>query len=268
MVKSIYVKAEALKGMDFMNYEKSLWRDEFTMYTFLFEGRKAMVVFPSEDNRTSHWLLKTEYFDAFQDFEYEMVRRGFHLAYLQNKSRWVAEGDLEAKFRFRNFLMETFSLDARCVPVGMSCGGLHAVKQTAYFPEMISALYLDAPVVNLLSCPFGFGSGTKIKEEAKQEALTALGFTLSDMIAYRDHPLDHLEKLMELRIPVLLIVGDDDDIVPLDENGAHIVKAYRSSSLPFEYIVKPGCGHHPHGPDDASMETAIRFVEKYAGREP
>lgn len=251
-----------------MKFEESLFRNEFKKYTFDFEGRKAIVVFPSDENKTAHWLLKTEYFDAFQDFEYEMVKRGFHLAYLQNKSRWVAEGDLEAKFRFRSFLMEEFKLEPRCIPVGMSCGGLHAIKQTAYFPEMISALYLDAPVVNLFSCPFGFGVGTEIKPEAQEEALSALGFTLSDMIAYRDHPLDHLSKLIDMRIPVLLIVGDADTIVPLPENGAHIVKAYASSGIPFEYIVKPGVGHHPHGPSSETMDRAIAFAQKYAGTTP
>lgn len=45
----------------------------------------------------------------------------------------------------------------RGVLIGMSCGGLQAVKQAARHPGMVSLLYPDAPVINLLSCPFGLG---------------------------------------------------------------------------------------------------------------
>ena len=39
----------------------------------------------------------------------------------------------------------------------MSCGGMHAVYIAAKYPEYVSLLYLDAPVLNLLSCPCGIG---------------------------------------------------------------------------------------------------------------
>lgn len=247
-----------------MNYEKSLWRDEFVQYTFRFEDRQAIVVFPSESNKTSRWLLKTEYFHAFQDLEYEMVKRGFHLVYLENRSRWVAEGDLEAKFRFRCFLMEEFGLAPKCIPVGMSCGGLHAIKQAGYFPEMISALYLDAPVVNLLSCPCRLGLPANRPFDAREEMLTALNMTMSELIAYRDHPLDHLPRLVRERIPVLLICGEADQVVELKENGMHIVKAYENTDIPFLFMLKPGCDHHPHGPAEDEMDRAISFLEEHA----
>ena len=137
---------------------ESLWRDTFLQYTFQFENRKAIIIFPSSENRTSKWLLKTEYFDAYQDFEYSLVCQGYHLAYLENKSRWVADGDLDIKYRFRDYLVNQFSLAPKCIPVGMSCGGLHALKLASRYPDMIQLLCLDAPVVNLLSCPFGLGT--------------------------------------------------------------------------------------------------------------
>ena len=46
----------------------------------------------------------------------------------------------------------------------MSCGGLCAINFAAKYPDLVSVLYLDAPVVNLLSCPMGFGVGEPLGE--------------------------------------------------------------------------------------------------------
>lgn len=123
---------------------------------------------------------------------------------------------------------------------------------------MAEMLYLNAPVVNLLSCPMGFGEGSDIGEGAAQEALDALGLTRAQMIAYRDHPLDHLPALIANRIPLVLVWGDSDMTVPFSENGLHILRAYGQTDIPALFIGKEGCGHHPHGPYE--MQPVIDFI--------
>ena len=239
------------------------WRDRYNMERFSFEGRDALIVFPEKADAKRRWALKTEYFSAFQELEEKLVESGFHLAYLKNNNRWGTPDDLAAKRRFAGMLREKYSLNEKCMPVGMSCGGLHAIKQAAAYPEMVSLLYLDAPVVNLLSCPFGLGSrGTGISESAKQEALDALGLDMSGLIAYRDHPLDRLHALISNRIPALLVWGEADTVVPFEENGKHVYDAYKGTGIPFMAQSKPGCDHHPHGPAD--MEAALSFILEYA----
>ena len=246
-----------------MIYEKSLWRREFTQYTFVLEGRKAILVFPHKANETNRWLLKTEYFEAFQDLEYALVCKGYHLAYLENGSRWVRPGDLEAKLYLRDFLCKEFGLKEKCVPIGMSCGGLHALKQAARYPQMVSVLCLDAPVVNLLSCPFGMGIGTSVNPSAQQELVAALGLSRSQMLAYRDHPLDHIGEIINRRIPLLLMCGGKDTSVPFEENGKYLKDAYAETDIAFMELFMPERGHHPHGPDTPqSMAQAVNFIEK------
>lgn len=238
-----------------------LWQNRFRMEAFEFEGRKAFLVFPEKPN--GKWLLKTEYFDAFPALEAEMVGRGYHLAYLENQNRWGIPADLDAKYRFRHFLVAHYGLSPRCIPIGMSCGGLHAIKQAGRHPDMVSVLYLDAPVVNLLSCPFGLGAGTDIAPSTQQEALDALGITRSEMIAYRDHPLDSLDKLIKGRIPVALVCGDADRIVVFEENGALVKALYEKTDIPFYFLLKPGCDHHPHGPEEEKIKETADFLCKW-----
>lgn len=244
-----------------MTYTEGLWQDKFRQLTFEFEGREAVLVLPSVE-KNGHWMLKTEYFLAFPQMEEELLKRGWCLAYLRNINRWGLDEDQDAKARFRDLLAREFGLLPRCVPVGMSCGGLHAVKLAARHPDMVELLYLDAPVINFLSFPFELG-GRNHAGDAKQECLDALNLTWDDMLVYREHPLDKIPDLIRNRVPLVLVWGDSDDLVPFVENGYYVKKAYEKTDIPALYQCKAGVGHHPHGPKD--MEAAIRFMEENCG---
>lgn len=226
------------------------WK-EFKHEELEFEGRKAYLVKPDcEPN--GRLAIYMEYFWAFPDTAVELLNRGWHIAGLVNKNRWGLEEDQDARHRFFGFLREKYGFEDRFAAIGMSCGGLHAVKHAGMHPEDIAVLYLDAPVINLLSCPMKCGKGTA-EPELVRECLDALGMTESEMISYRRHPLDFLPVLAEHRIPVILLYGDRDDGVYYEENGALLEKEYQRAGAPVRVICKPGCGHHPHGLEDPSV---------------
>ena len=241
-----------------MEYQRGEYQG-YKSLEFTFEDRKAIVVFPTTSLKEKKWLLKTEYFYAFPSFELEMLGRGYHLVYLENTTRWYVEDDAHSKERFAAFLQAEFGLSSQCVPVGMSCGGMHAVYFAAEHPERVAALYLDAPVLNLLSCPCAVGLSED--KSMYEEFVEHTGKTVSDMINYRNHPIDRVGELLKVKIPVFLICGESDITVPYLENGAVLAKRYRDSSVPFMEILKPGCGHHPHGLDDNA--PLINFVLEY-----
>lgn len=241
----------------FCDCVESEWRG-FKRIDFKFEGRDAILVFPREANAEKNWLLKTEYFDAFQDFEYEMVSRGWHLAFIKNVTRWCIDEDLDLKARFAKALAEEFGLYEKCLPVGMSCGGMIAVKLAAKHPECVSALYLDAPVMNLLSCPAALGNG---RATAIEEFENATGISRIQLLSYREHPIDKMDILLKNRIPVFIVYGTADTIVPYEENGLLLEKYYRDNGGVIETIGKPGCAHHPHGLEDNA--PLVKFAEEH-----
>lgn len=240
-----------------MDCKKSEWHG-FERLDFNFFGRKAILVNPDHPVQENKWLYKTEYFGAFPEFELEMLERGYYLAYLENKSRLCPEEDTDIRPRFCDFLKSNFGLNEKCLPVGMSCGGMQAVYFAAKYPQYVAAIYLDAPVLNLLSWPLGFG---ECEFPSEKEFKKDIGIPLSEMLNYRNHPIDQKEKLLKSKIPVFLVCGDNDKTVPYKENGKILADYFKDNGGNLTEILKIGCDHHPHGLTD--VQPIVKFVEKY-----
>lgn len=248
-----------------MKFKESTWNG-FKRLDFVLNGREAILIVPKEPCEGKKWLLKTEYFDAFPGFEMEMVKQGYHLAYIQNYTRWHKdEADDDAKAALADFLKKEFGLHDQCLPVGMSCGGMQAVYFAAKYPQKVAALYLDAPVMNLLSCPCAAGRDVGEKQVTfdfmYNEMVQHTGRTLVDLLNYRNHPIDNVDPILENNIPVMLICGGKDIIVPYAENGKLLVEKMRAAGKDLTLIIKPDCEHHPHGLDD--LTPLLDFVRKH-----
>jgi len=95
----------------------------------------------------------------------------------------------------------------------------------------------------------------------KIRIVNAKNMTLSELLSFRDHPIDRFPALIEHKIPVALVCGDADTTVPYKENGELLSKLYRQKGLPLYEVLKPGCDHHPHGLEDNT--ELIKFIEAY-----
>lgn len=238
---------------------RELWNG-FEMESFDFEGHSAHVVFPKEGTANGRLALKTVYWGAFPNaVEVPLLEKGFHLCFVKYESRWGREEDLERYAGLVHFVAKQYGLNERVVPVGMSCGGLMAIKFAAKYPELVSCLYLDAPVLNYLSCPLGLGGKAETKEETVAELFAALEMdSVSQVIGYREMPLDKVPVLIANRIPVIMVAGGSDTVVPYHENGALLQAAYEKAGLECPVYIKPECDHHPHGLDDPT--PVIDFI--------
>ena len=198
-----------------MELKTSVWNG-FKRLDFKFNGRNCILICPDNACEGNKWLYKTEYFDAFPQMEIEMLKKGYHLAYMQNTTRLCPESDTDMRPLFCEFLSKEFGLNSKCALVGMSCGGMQAVYFAAKYPQYVAAAYLDAPVMNYLSWPFALGVS---EGDCSQEFIENMGMTLSDMLNFRNHPIDQKEKLLKSGVPIMLVSGDSDKTVPFCENG-------------------------------------------------
>lgn len=217
----------------------------FLMEEFAFEGRKAILVFPKQADEARNWALKTEYWNAFPETEIQLLQAGFHVAYLQNTSRFAPDEDCRVKARFADFLRGKYALNERCVPVGMSLGGAHALRFAGFYPEKIRCLYLDAPVVDYASFPAKYGDYEGIWDN---EFLKAHPNQMRETVGgYEKNPLFSLPILVKKGIPVVLAYGTADTVVPHEENAVKIIKAYAQDLDKLFFYEREGMGHHPHG---------------------
>ena len=223
-----------------------------------FEGRELISVFPEKPN--GKWALKTEYFGAFPEVEIELLKLGYHIFHLQNITRWYKEEDNKAKANLAEFVSKKYNLSKKCVVVGMSCGGMLGIYFGAEYPQYVSCMYLDAPVVNLLSCPWGVGRGS-IGKESIEEFIENKQMNLTQLLEYNNQPFNNIPKLIRNNIPIILISGNADTIVPYDENGKILNDAYEESGCTIKTIIKEHCNHHPHGLYDNT--PIVEFIKKY-----
>ena len=223
-----------------------LWHG-FRQECFEFEGRKAIVVFPETPDEKKNWTLKTEYWDAFPEAEVELLRRGFHVTWLENVSRLAYKADSDAKARFAAFLREKYGLRDKCVPVGMSFGGSCAINFAGEYPELVACLYLDAPVTNFQNIPGRFGDA-ECEEVWEKEFLAIYpGMKRWQMFKFADHPINKADILLEHNLPVLLVYGTQDVTVKFEEHGALLVEAYEEKPELMTVMQRVSQGHHPHG---------------------
>ena len=139
-----------------------------------------------------------------------------------------------------------------------------AIKFAAKYPELVSCLYLDAPVLNYMSCPCGFGSGEALNDgEGIQEILMALKMqSISQLLGYRDMPLDNIPRLIQNQIPFVMVAGGSDPVVPYSENGELLQQAYEHAGLDFAVYIKPECAHHPHGLENP--KDVVQFIMEHS----
>ena len=221
-------------------------------------GRELIIVMPEKGTENGRWVLKTEYFGAFPSAEIELLKKGYHLVHLKNITRWCKEEDTDARAELAEYMKKTYKLSSKCVIVGMSCGGMQGIYFAAKYPQYVSCMYLDAPVVNLLSCPAGLG---KAENGLFEEFYEHMNISVSELLSYRNHPLDSIPKLVNNNIPVILVCGDSDRTVPYEENGKLLNDSYIENGCTIQTIIKKDCDHHPHGLEDVS--PIIDFIEKY-----
>lgn len=244
-----------------MNYRESTWNG-FRRLDFEFEGYAALIVLPDNPHPKGRLAFKMEYFDAFPATEIAMVRAGYHLAHIKNRSRFATDDDSDRKARLIDFLADEFGTARKIVTVGMSAGGFQSIMFAARYPEKVSFLYLDAPLLTF------FSVGTKLMESMVMgkrwpEIREAYGFkSFAEAYCYPDQPANRLPQVVANRIPVGLVYGALDEAAPPAFNAEIVRGLYEQAGAPIRTWCRAMYGHHPHGLEDPT--ELLAYIEEVA----
>lgn len=146
---------------------------------------------------------------------------------------------------FQDNMIKVCSLSEKVVLFGFSRGGLYAFNYASAHPDKVTVIYLDAPVLDIRSWPGGKGEGIGSPSEWI-ECLTIYGLREETVYSQYEAPLDRIELLVKAGIPIILVAGDADEVVPFNENGEKLAEGFNNLGGKIKLIVKPGVGHHPH----------------------
>jgi pimeloyl-ACP methyl ester carboxylesterase len=150
--------------------EKTSWHEGFDRYDFVMdekslkiepfktprdEGfgvkdpspgqRRCIVVVPRQPAAGNPWSWRGCYWDHQPQTEIELLRRGFHIAYISANATLKPGKEWDAWYAF---LMEKYGLSKKPAFIGMSRGGEYAYTWATGHPDKVACIYADNPGMN------------------------------------------------------------------------------------------------------------------------
>lgn len=208
----------------------------FRRRTFDFEGYEAWLVEPEKAAPGMPWTWCMEWPTAFvrRTGVPDLLACGFHHVHIKVPG-YACDDALGVYRRYHEFL-HSLGLSGKANLIGLSFGGLYSLRYAASDPGRIERIYLDAPV-----CSFH-----KRVENIKE----AYHLTSEEDVSDDDPrmPVNLAGKLV--KVPILLIYGADDLVVPPADNCELFAERFQRHGGSIQIIKRNLWGHHPHGLDD------------------
>ena len=140
--------------------------------------------------------------------------------------------------RFSDFYNEMVSKGYSQKPVllGQSRGGLMMLSWAVRNPTKLSAYAGIYPVQNLRSWPMKWSLGVTLRDFEMDEK------TFIQRID-EHNPINHLAGMAKAKVPIFIVHGDSDKVVPLEENSGLVESRYRELGGKVYVKVVPSAGH-------------------------
>ena len=221
------------------------------IYNFEYDGRESIVIVP--ENANGEWIWKTEFLYAFDQAEQALLKDGYTRVYYTVSHRFGSTEAVRLMHNFYHYVIKEFKLKEKCHLFGFSRGGLYAFNFALFYPEYVASIYLDAPVLDLKSWP---------PADSWDQEMLFKEYTLNKdtLLQYKGNPVDKLAEFFVLDIPLLVVAGAMDELVPLKENAGVLLDFCKENNISIQSIIKPTCGHHPHSLED--VNPIVAFIKE------
>jgi len=232
-------------------------------HVFTIDGCRAWVVEPKRALPGNPWTWCMEFPDVFTDRTGvpQLLDAGFHHLHIQVGNTFGCPAALRHFDAFYAAITAN-GLAAKGTLIGISRGGLYAYNWASANPDKVRCIYGDAPVCDFKSWPGGKGQGLGSAGDWASLMRCYEFQNEAEALAWPNNPVDRLEPLAKAGIPLIHVVGDVDDVVPVAENSAVIEERYRALGGAITVFHKPTVGHHPHGLDDVT--PLVSLILRYA----
>jgi pimeloyl-ACP methyl ester carboxylesterase len=202
-------------------------------------GHAAFVLSPTASAKTIPWVLYAPTLPGLPGPEEKWMFERFLEAGIAVAGVDVGESCGNAAGRalysaFHEELTTRRRFARKVLLLGRSRGGLMTLSWAAENPDKVAGFAGIYPVCNLASYP------------GITNAAPAFGLKPSELQAQlvRHNPIDRLEPLARARVPLFVIHGDQDRLVPLEANSGLVRSRYQALGGSLEWVVPAGQGHN------------------------
>jgi len=228
---------------------------------FTYKNRNCKVVSPKTVTDGQPWVWRARFWGHEPQTDIALLERGFHIVYMDVAEMYGNEESIKLWNSFYDY-MQNVGMSKKVVLEGMSRGGIYAYNWALQNPNKVAAVYADAPVLDMKSWPGGLGKGPGSKDDW---TIFKNDFNLTEEQAknFKNNPLDNAELIAKGGYPILHVVGDADEVVPVDENTNPFETRIKNAGGDISVIHKKGIGHHPHSL--ANPTPIVDFILKSTG---
>lgn len=229
---------------------KNVRRDKFFGFdrtSFEFHGHQAWVVSPKGKSLPgSPWTWTMQWATSFvpRTSVPQLLVDGYHHVTIDTFQHRMDETGLKVSCEFQKFLVEKLGFAKKVDLVGLSWGGFFAVRYANRYPENVSHLYLDGPLMSFqrFACPSPWHAMPPADGDWSKDPRM---------------PITMGPSLAKANIPILLLYGGQDQTCIPSANCEPFIKAFQDAGGVIKVIKRDAYGHHPHGVEPG--EPTIRF---------
>jgi pimeloyl-ACP methyl ester carboxylesterase len=161
-----------------------------------------------------------------------------------------------AKFTLFYDAMVQRGFSKKPILLGQSRGGMMTLAWAFRNPDKVTAWVGIYPVCNLASWPL---------KNSKAQTLADFALPETELVARLKefNPIDNLAGLAAKQVPMFAVHGDNDVVVPYDDNTKLLKERYEALGGSISVKVIPGEGHKV-GPSFFECPELVEFVRRHA----
>lgn len=229
-------------------------------------GHEAYYVKPAKPLAGNPWVWRASFPDWHTDMDSILLAKGFYVTYINVDDQYGSPAAMQAWDKLYDYLIDSVKLAPKAALEAVSRGGLYSLGWAKRNPDKVSCIYAETPVYDIKSWPGGKGKG-RGDTAAWRQFKQVFNFSEEQALNYRDNPIDHLEGLASFKVPVLNVIGPNDQLAPNAENTFLFAQRYAVLGGPVSiYPVTEGpqelFGRHipiKHAPELADFIIRCSF---------
>ncbi len=231
-----------------------------TAEVFEVDGHKAFLYAAPKPAASKPWLWYAPTLNGVSLFGRKMYFEAFMKAGISIAGYDLGEvrGSSASTAKFTLFYEEMVKrgYSAKPILLGQSRGGMMTLAWAFRNPEKVRAWVGIYPVCNLASWPLKNSKAQALADFAMSEE--ELNAKLSEF-----NPVDHLKGLIDNKVPMFVVHGDSDVVVPYELNTGLLKERYTAGGGQISVKIIPGEGHKV-GPSFFECQELVDFVLKHA----